>query len=93
MSVDTDGNKTKAYLGETIILLEKDSAELNMGVMEQTVTLQDGARDNVVVVYGDEKTYIEPVINSPKTNKAAEKIQAVARGNQAREEVNKKRKH
>ena len=50
MSVDTDGNKTKAYLGETIILLEKDSAELNMGVMEQTVTLQDGARDNVVVV-------------------------------------------
>ena len=37
------------------------------------------------------KTYIEPVINSPKANKAAEKIQAVARGNQAREEVNKKR--
>ena len=41
-----------------------------MGVMEQTVTLQDGARDNVVVVFGAKNILSHDKLT--KTNKAAE---------------------
>ena len=48
---DVDKQGTKMYLGETIVLIENNPTTVNMEGKEQSVTLQGGSRENVVVKY------------------------------------------
>ena len=43
---DEAGNKVKTFLGETIVIIQNDPTSVNMGEEEQTITLQDGSRED-----------------------------------------------
>ena len=88
---DEAGNKVKTFLGETIVIIQNDPTSVNMGEEEQTITLQDGSREDVVVVYAIEKVFIEPIKKTRRKEEAAQKIQAVTRGNQDRKKVEEKK--
>ena len=67
------GNKVKTFLGETIVIIQNDPTSVNMGEEEQTITLQDGSREDVVVVYAIEKVFIEPIKKTKKKGRSSAK--------------------